>query len=49
MSAGDTTWTITGNLTADPELRYTGVSRGFRITEEPFAANPRVAVPCGRV
>jgi single-stranded DNA-binding protein len=49
MSAGDITVTITGNLTADPELRYTGVSRGFRITEEPFAANPRVAVPCGRV
>jgi single-stranded DNA-binding protein len=49
MSAGDTTLTITGNLTADPELRFTGVSRGFGITEEPFAANPRVAVPCGRV
>ena len=49
MSAGDTTLTITGNLTADPELRFTGVSRGFRITEEPFAANLRVAVPCGRV
>jgi len=24
MSAGDTTLTITGNLTADPELRFTG-------------------------
>ena len=41
--------TVVGNLTHDPELRWTGVSRGFRITEEPFAANPRVAVPCGRV
>jgi single-stranded DNA-binding protein len=38
-----------GNLTDDPEVRYTQVSRGFGITEEPFAANPRVAVPCGRV
>ena len=46
MSAGDTTLT-TGNLTADPELRHTGISRGFGIAEEPVAANPRVAVPCG--
>lgn len=47
MSAGDTTLTITGNLTAGPDLRFTGVFRGFRITEEPFAANPGVAVTCG--
>jgi hypothetical protein len=40
---------LVGNLTGDPELRFTQVSRGFGITEEPFAANPRVAVPCGRV
>lgn len=30
MSAGDTTLTITGNLTADPDLRFTGVSRHRR-------------------
>lgn len=47
--SGDTTITITGNLTEDPTLRFTPVSRGFGITEEPFAANPRVAVPRGRV
>jgi hypothetical protein len=47
--SGDTQITITGNLADEPELRFTPVSRGFRITEEPFAANPRVAVPCGRV
>ena len=44
----ETAITITGNLVADPEVRFT-VSRGFGITEEPFAANPRVAVPRGRV
>ena len=29
MSFGDTTITVAGNLTADPDLRYTQVSRGF--------------------
>lgn len=41
--------TVTGNLARDPDLRYTPVSCGFRITEEPFAANPRGVVLCGRV
>jgi hypothetical protein len=45
----ETTITVTGNLGEDPELRFIRVSCGFRITEEPFAANPRVPVPCGRV
>jgi single-stranded DNA-binding protein len=40
MPAGDTTLTIIGNLTAEPELRFTGVSRGFAITEGVFAVNP---------
>jgi hypothetical protein len=39
MSAGDTTLTITGNLTADPELRFTGVSRKFAISEGCSAGN----------
>jgi single-stranded DNA-binding protein len=39
--SNETTITVTGNLVDDPELRFTPVSRGFRITEEPFAANPR--------
>ena len=47
--SNETPLTITGNLVDDPELRFTPVSRGFGITEEPFATNPRVAVPCGRV
>jgi hypothetical protein len=47
--SNETTITIAGNLVDDPDLQFTTVSRGFRITEEPFAANPRVAVPCGRV
>jgi single-stranded DNA-binding protein len=37
--SNQTTITITGNLVDDPELRYRVVSRGFGITEEPFAAN----------
>ena len=47
--SNETPLTITGNLVDDPELRFTLVSRGFGITEEPFAANSRVAVPRGRV
>jgi single-stranded DNA-binding protein len=39
MSAGDTTLTITGNLTADPDLRFTGVSREFAISEGCSAGN----------
>ena len=30
MSAGDTTLTITGNLTADPELRFTATGTASR-------------------
>jgi len=33
MPIGDATITITGNLTADPELRHTPVSREFAIPE----------------
>jgi single-stranded DNA-binding protein len=29
--AGDTVITVIGNLTADPELRFTKVPRGFTI------------------
>ena len=43
----ESTITIVCNLTEDPSLRFTPVSVGFGITEGPFAANPRVAVPCG--
>jgi single-stranded DNA-binding protein len=39
MAAGDTPITIAGNLTADPELRFTGVSRGFAISEAVEAVN----------
>jgi hypothetical protein len=49
QTMNETQLTIAGNLVDDPELRFTPVSRGFGITEEPFAANPRVAVPRGRV
>jgi single-stranded DNA-binding protein len=41
MSAGDTTLTITGNLTADPELRFTAGSREFAISEGCSAGNRR--------
>lgn len=41
--------TIAGKATGHLDLKVTGVSRGFGIAEEPVAANPRVAVPCGRV
>ena len=40
MSAGDTTVTITGNLTADPELRYTGT--GTAVAAFTVAASRRV-------
>ena len=40
MSAGDTTVTITGNLTADPELRYTGA--GTAVAAFTVAASRRV-------
>lgn len=37
--AGDTPLTVIGNLTADPELRFTPVSRGFTNSEVPVAQN----------
>ena len=40
MSAGDTTLTITGNLTADPELRFTGT--GIAVAAFTVAASRRV-------
>ena len=40
MSAGDTTLTITGNLTADPELRFTGA--GTAVAAFTVAASRRV-------
>jgi single-strand DNA-binding protein len=40
MSAGDTTLTITGNLTADPDLRYTGT--GTPVAAFTVAASRRV-------
>jgi single-strand DNA-binding protein len=40
MSAGDTTLTITGNLTADPELRFTGT--GIGVAAFTVAASRRV-------
>ena len=40
MSAGDTTLTITGNLTGDPELRFTGT--GTPVTAFTVAASRRV-------
>jgi single-strand DNA-binding protein len=40
MSAGDTTLTITGNLTADPELRFTGT--GTAVAAFTVAASHRV-------
>jgi hypothetical protein len=42
MSAGDTTLTIIGNLTADVELRCTAVPRELAITEASVRSNPRV-------
>lgn len=40
MSSGDTTLTITGNLTADPELRFTGT--GTAVAAFTVAASRRV-------
>ena len=40
MSAGDTTLTITGNLTADPDLRFTGT--GTAVVAFTVAASRRV-------
>jgi single-strand DNA-binding protein len=37
--ANEPTTTITGNLTADPELRFTPVSREFAISEGCSAGN----------
>jgi single-stranded DNA-binding protein len=34
-----TTTMFQGNLTADPKLRYTNVSRGFAISEAPLGGN----------
>ena len=39
--AGETTLTLIGNLTSDPELRFTPVSREFVKTEGILAANSR--------
>ena len=44
----ETAISITATLLPTPRSG-SPVSRGFGITEEPFAANPRVAVPRGRV
>jgi single-stranded DNA-binding protein len=41
MSAGDTTLTITGNLTADPNLRYTGTGVPVAAPERAQATPPR--------
>ena len=40
MSAGDTTLTITGNLTADPELRFT--PSGAAVANFTVASTPRI-------
>ena len=40
MSAGDTTLTITGNLTGDPELRFTAT--GTAVVAFTVAASRRV-------
>ncbi|WP_395108469.1 hypothetical protein [Actinomadura sp. SCN-SB] len=42
MSVGDTPITVVGNLTADPDLRFTGVPREFAIAEACVRLNPRV-------
>lgn len=44
--AGETQTTFIGNLTADPELRFTQVSRGFAISEAMYGWNSRVQVVC---
>jgi single-stranded DNA-binding protein len=45
MPIGDTTITIAGNLTGDPELRFTGVSRGFANSEGSSSTNPSAGGP----
>ena len=42
MPTGDTTLTITGNLTADPELRFTGTGTGTAVVAFTVAASRRV-------
>ncbi len=37
--AGDTVLTVIGNLTSDPELRFTPVPRGFMNSEATPARN----------
>lgn len=37
--AGDTIITIIGNLTADPELRFTWVFREFKVSEAQLRRN----------
>lgn len=49
MASGDVPITIAGNLTADPELRYTPVSREFAITEGSSAGNRRVGAADDRI
>ncbi|MCP9001918.1 single-stranded DNA-binding protein [Pseudarthrobacter sp. RMG13] len=43
IMAGETTITVIGNLTSDPELRFTPVSRGFGNTEGTPVANFTIA------
>jgi single-strand DNA-binding protein len=42
LIAGETTVTVVGNLTTDPELRFTPVSREFAISEALGGRNSRV-------
>jgi single-stranded DNA-binding protein len=42
MRNGEITTTVAGNLTGDPELRFTPISREFAITEALLGWNPRV-------
>ncbi|REF00549.1 hypothetical protein DFJ69_6098 [Thermomonospora umbrina] len=42
MSFGDTTLTVIGNLTADPELRFSQLPREFVISEARVRLNRRV-------
>jgi single-stranded DNA-binding protein len=45
----ETTITLTGNLVADPELRWTQVSREFAITEGSSGGNRRVGAADDRI
>jgi single-strand DNA-binding protein len=38
--SGETSITVIGNLTSDPELRFTPVARGFTKSEAPIEGNP---------